>query len=48
MHKLEECTEEVEGGEMPLKSYTFAHGDAKLSAKEKATLVAFFDRLRKE
>ena len=48
MHKLEECTEEVEGGEMPLKSYTFTHGDVKLSAKEKATLVAFFDRLRKE
>ena len=52
--KVEEGTynsldiEEVEGGEMPLKSYTFTHGDAKLSAKEKATLVAFFDRLRKE
>ena len=47
-HKLEECIEEIEEGEMPLKSYTLTHGGAKLSAKEKATLIAFFERLEKE
>lgn len=30
-HKLEELIEEVEEGEMPLKSYTWTHSEAKLS-----------------
>lgn len=45
-HKLEECAEEVEEGEMPLKPYTITHGDAKLSDQQKETLEAFFNGLR--
>lgn len=46
-HKLEECAEEVEEGEMPLNSYTWAHGDAKLTAEQRALLEDFFKSLRK-
>jgi hypothetical protein len=42
-HKLEESAEEVEEGEMPLNSYTWTHGDAKLSKAEKALLEEFFE-----
>ncbi|UKN00263.1 heme-binding domain-containing protein [Paracrocinitomix mangrovi] len=45
-HKLEECIEEVEEGEMPLNSYTCMHSDANLSDEEKATLNDFFQSLR--
>ena len=45
-HKLEECIEEVQEGEMPLSSYTLTHGDAKLSTDQKNTLVNFFKSLR--
>ncbi len=41
-HKLEECYEEVEEGEMPLPSYLWAHGDAKLSKEQREKLVAWF------
>lgn len=40
-HKMEEIVEMVEGGEMPLPSYTFIHGNAVLSESEKATLIAW-------
>ncbi|WP_298345188.1 heme-binding domain-containing protein [uncultured Algibacter sp.] len=33
-HKFEELIEEVEEGEMPLSSYTWTHGDAKLTADQ--------------
>jgi len=33
-HKLEECYEEIEEGEMPLSGYTMMHGNAKLSKNE--------------
>ena len=33
-HKLDELIEEVEAGKMPLESYTYTHGDAKLSAEQ--------------
>lgn len=33
-HKLEELAEEVEEGHMPLPSYTWTHGDAKLSKEQ--------------
>ncbi len=33
-HKLDELIEEVEEGEMPLKSYTFLHGDLTDEEKE--------------
>lgn len=40
-HALEEIVETVEKGEMPLGSYTWTHADARLSAEQKATLVAW-------
>lgn len=45
-HKLEEFYEEVEEGEMPLKSYTILHGYAKLSEKEKELLISWVKSLR--
>jgi hypothetical protein len=39
VHKLEECVEEVEKGKMPLKSYTYGHGEAKLSDADKKILT---------
>jgi hypothetical protein len=40
-HLLEEMAEEVQQGEMPLKSYTLIHGNAKLTAAEKARFVTW-------
>ncbi len=45
-HKLEECAEEVEEGEMPLKPYTITHGDADLCNEDKELLIEFFESLR--
>lgn len=47
-HKLEECVELIEEGEMPLNSYTWTHGDAELSDKQKESLMEFFNDLRKK
>lgn len=44
-HKIEECVELVEEGEMPLSSYTFMHGDAKLDEKKRDLLVSYFKSL---
>ena len=44
-HKLEEAVEMVEGGEMPLPSYTWTHADARLSEAQRTTLVAYFSSL---
>lgn len=41
-HKLDECVEMVEEGEMPMSSYTLMHGDAKLTDAQKLQLVEFF------
>lgn len=38
-HKLKEVIEQIEEGEMPLKSYTLIHSEAALSENEKATLI---------
>jgi hypothetical protein len=38
-HKLEELAEVVNEGSMPLESYTWMHGDAKLTPEETASLV---------
>jgi len=38
-HKLEEVIEMVKEGEMPLNSYTWTHGDAKLSDAQKAAIT---------
>lgn len=41
-HKLKECIEMVEEGEMPMDSYTWMHKEAKLSEAQKLQLVEFF------
>lgn len=45
-HKIEEMIEEVEEGEMPLKSYTLAHWDASLSDDEKEMLVKWLKGIK--
>jgi hypothetical protein len=45
-HKLEECIEMVEEGEMPMSSYTIMHGNAKLTDAQKLQLVEFFKGIR--
>ena len=42
---LEEVVEEIEGGDMPPVQYKLIHGDARLSAAERRTLVAGFRAL---
>jgi hypothetical protein len=38
-HKMEEVQEQIEKGEMPMKSYTWIHSDAKLSESQKQAIV---------
>lgn len=38
-HKIEECIELIEKGEMPLESYTIMHSEAKLSDEDKKELI---------
>ena len=45
-HKLEEMYSEVEEGEMPLSSYTIMHGDAKLTAEQKAALTEWLKTVK--
>lgn len=45
-HKLEECAEEVEEGEMPLQPYTITHGNAKLSEEQRELLEEWFNSMR--
>lgn len=45
-HKLEEIAEQVKELEMPLESYTWMHGDAKLTESEKSALIGWADALR--
>ncbi|MCD6067534.1 MAG: cytochrome [Bacteroidetes bacterium] len=40
-HKMEEITEMVENGEMPMDSYTWMHGDAKLNEEQKKMLISW-------
>ena len=46
-HKLEECVEEVEEGEMPMKPYVAIHSEAKMSKKQQKALVNWFESQRK-
>jgi len=39
--KMHEVVEMIEENEMPLNSYLWIHGDAKLSTEEKATLISW-------
>jgi len=45
-HKLEECIEMVEEGEMPMTSYTLMHKEAKLTDAQKLQLVEFFRAIK--
>ncbi|MCC6371554.1 MAG: heme-binding domain-containing protein [Bacteroidia bacterium] len=45
-HKLEECVEMIEEGEMPMSSYTLIHGNAKLSKEQQQQLMDWFNSLR--
>jgi len=45
-HKLDECVEMIEEGEMPMSSYTIMHGEAKLTDAQKLQLVEFFKALK--
>lgn len=47
-HKLEECIEMVEEGEMPLSSYTIMHKEAKLTDAQRLELVEFFKALKND
>jgi hypothetical protein len=47
-HKLEELVELVENGEMPLPSYLWGHGDARLSPEQVETLVGWAEATRAE
>ena len=40
-HKMEEVVEQIDKGEMPLKSYTWTHKDARLTEEQKAKLIAW-------
>ncbi|MFK7950140.1 MAG: heme-binding domain-containing protein [Saprospiraceae bacterium] len=46
-HKLEECVEEIEKGNMPMKSYVVMHRDAKMTKKQQKALTDFFESQRK-
>lgn len=45
-HKLDEGIELVEEAEMPLPSYTWAHGDARLTDSQRAAITNWFRELR--
>lgn len=45
-HKFEELIEEVEEGEMPLNSYTWTHGDAKLTQAQIDAVVNWAKNVR--
>lgn len=45
-HKAEEAMELIESGEMPLPSYTWAHGDARLDTDQRKALANYFNRLK--
>lgn len=45
-HKLEECIEMVEEGEMPMAYYTWMHKEAKLTDDQKLKLIEYFKAVR--
>lgn len=47
-HKLEECYEEIENRKMPLKSYTWAHSEARLTPEQRTLLVDWFKEEEKK
>lgn len=47
-HKLEECVEMIEKGEMPLESYILGHPEAKLTEVQKTELINYFKKMQTE
>lgn len=45
-HKLEEVVEVLENGEMPLKSYTWVHSEAQLTADQRNAVIEWAKRSR--
>lgn len=45
-HKLEECVEEIEEGEMPMTGYALLHSEADLSDEQFQLLMDFFNSQR--
>jgi hypothetical protein len=45
-HKLKECVEMVQEGEMPLYSYTLMHSNSSLNEDQKHALSVWFESLR--
>lgn len=48
LHKLDELVETIHKDEMPLSSYTFIHGNAKLSDADKNGIEAWVNEVKKE
>lgn len=44
-HFVDEAAELIESGEMPLSSYTWMHGDARLDQRQRKLLIDFFQSL---
>lgn len=44
IHKMEECVEMLEKGEMPLESYFVGHQDAKLTDVQRKELIQYFKK----
>ena len=47
-HKMEEAAEEVEESHMPLPSYLWIHGEARLSEGERKSLATWFREIQRE
>jgi hypothetical protein len=45
-HKLDECVEMLEKGEMPMSSYTWMHKEAKLTDAQRLLLIEWFKGLK--
>lgn len=48
LHKLDEVIETIRKNEMPLKSYTLIHGDAKLSDSDKQEIETWAKKIKNE
>lgn len=47
-HKLEECIEMMEEGEMPMKGYVLIHKEADLTTEEKQEMISWFKSALKD
>ena len=46
--KIEEIKKQIDGGDMPLTSYTIIHRDAKLTDAEKNAIITWSENIRKD